>query len=71
MARYYGTYDYHRFCMDFPENEDELIKCPTCEEMIEPNNQYGMCYGCFMKEQYLYPDDIAMELRYNSDRDSF
>ena len=71
FARYYGTYDYHKFCQDFPENEDEFIKCPTCEEMIDPNNQLGMCYACFMKEQYLYPDDIAMELRYNSDRDSF
>ena len=53
-----GTYDYYNY----------LIECPTCEEMILPNKEYGMCYTCFMNEQSLYPDDIAMELRYS---DSF
>ena len=68
MARDCGTYEYYKFSLDFP---DELIKCPSCEEMIDSNEPYGMCYDCFMAEQRLYPDDISMELRYNSDRDSF
>ena len=66
FARDCGTYDYYRFCRDFPD-EEELIKCPTCEEMIHPDDQNGMCYACFALEQRLYPDDIAMDLRYNSD----
>jgi hypothetical protein len=55
------------------DDDEELIKCPTCEEMINSYEPYGMCYSCFMAEQRLYPDDIAMDLRYNSDidRDSF
>ena len=68
-ARDCGTYDYYKFSRDFPdENYDDLIKCPTCEDMIDPNDEHGMCYNCFMAEQRLYPDDIAMDLRY---RDSF
>lgn len=66
-----GTYEYDRFCRDFPEEVQELIKCPTCEKMIYTDEQYGMCYACHMAEQRLYPDDIPMDLRYNSDRDSF
>lgn len=63
------AYDYDRFCCIYPEDEmDHLIQCPTCEEMIDPNDQNGMCYACFMTEQRLYPDDISMDLRY---RDSF
>lgn len=69
MARECGTYDYDRFARDFSDEADELIKCPTCEEMIYPDDQNGMCYACFMAEQRLYPDDISMDLRYN--RDSF
>ena len=72
IARDCGTYEYDRFCRDFPDEiYDELIKCPTCEEMIDPNDQNGMCYSCFTAEQRLYPDDIAMDLRYNNDRNSF
>jgi len=73
MARDCGTYEYDKFCMDFPDDNEELIKCPTCEEMINSYEPYGMCYSCFTIEQRLYPDDIAMDLRYNSDidRDSF
>ena len=68
-ARDCGTYEYYKFSRDFPdENYDDLIKCPTCEEMIDPNDEHGMCYTCFMVEQRLYPDDISMDLRY---RDSF
>jgi len=68
-ARDCGTYEYYKFSRDFPdENYDHLIKCTTCEEMIDPNDEHGMCYTCFMVEQRLYPDDISMDLRY---RDSF
>ena len=49
----------------FPE-EEELVKCPTCEEMIYCDEQNGMCYTCFKNEQKLYPDDIPMELRYRN-----
>jgi len=69
-----GNYDYYQFCRDFIKDDyDKLIKCPTCEKMIDPNEQNGICYDCFVDEQRLYPDDISMELRYNSDidRDSF
>jgi len=65
MARDCGTYEYERFCRDFPD-EDPLVKCPTCEEMIYSDDKYGMCYICFDIEQKLYPDDIPMELRYNN-----
>jgi len=60
--------DTYKFSED--EDEDELFKCPTCEEMIDmiTEEQCGMCYACFTIEQRLYPDDIPMELRY---RDSF
>ena len=69
FAREHGTYEYYRFARDFSEDiEDELITCPTCEEMIYPDDEKGMCYTCFMLEQRLYPDDIAMDLRF---RDSF
>jgi len=52
-------------CRDFPD-EDPLVKCPTCEEMIYWDDKHGMCYTCFDIEQKLYPDDIPMELRYNN-----
>lgn len=65
MARDCGTYEYERFCRYFPD-EDPLVKCPTCEEMIYSDDKYGMCYTCFVIEQKLYPDDIPMELRYNN-----
>jgi hypothetical protein len=69
MARECGTYEYYRFARDFPDEDyHDLIKCPTCEEMINPNDERGMCYTCFMVEQRLYPDDISMDLRF---RDSF
>lgn len=72
IARDCDTYEYYKFCRDFPDEiYDELIKCPTCEEMIDTNDQNGMCYSCFTTEQRLYPDDIAMDLRYNSDYDTF
>jgi hypothetical protein len=64
MARDCGTYDYYRFSRDFPDELDEQVKCPTCEEMIYVDNKNGMCYTCFDIEQKLYPDDIPMELRY-------
>jgi len=66
IARECGTYVYHRFICDFPEDEAELVKCPTCEEMIYSDEQHGMCYDCFKNEQKLYPDDIPMELRYRN-----
>ena len=66
MARACGTYDYYRFNRDFPEDEEQLVKCPTCEEMIYSDEQHGMCYSCFKIEQKLYPDDIPMELRYKN-----
>ena len=65
MARDCGSYDYYKFIRDFPE-EEELVKCPTCEEMIYSDEQLGMCYTCFKNEQKLYPDDIPMELRYRN-----
>ena len=68
FAREHGTYEYYRFARDFLEEVEELINCPTCEEMIYPDDQNGMCYACFMAEQRLYPDDISMDLRF---RDSF
>ena len=67
MARACGTYDYYRLNRDFPEDEEEqLVKCPTCEEMIYSDEQHGMCIDCFKIEQKLYPDDIPMELRYKN-----
>ena len=66
LARDCGTYDYYRFARDFPDELDEQVKCPTCEEMIYVDNKHGMCYTCFDIEQKLYPDDIPMELRYNN-----
>lgn len=66
MARDCGTYDYYKFIRDFPEDEAELVKCPTCEEMIYIDEERGMCYSCFIIEQKLYPDDISMELRYRN-----
>ena len=66
LARELGTYDYYRFARDFPDELDEQVKCPTCEEMIYVDNKDGMCYTCFDIEQKLYPDDIPMELRYNN-----
>ena len=66
-ARDCGSYDYYRFIRrDFPEDEEELVKCPTCEEMIYSDEQNGMCYTCFKNEEKLYPDDIPMELRYRN-----
>jgi len=65
MARDCGSYDYYKFIRYFPE-EEELVKCPTCEEMIYSDEQLGMCYTCFKNEQKLYPDDIPMELRYRN-----
>ena len=64
MARDCGSYDYYKFIRYFPE--EELVKCPTCEEMIYCDEQNGMCYTCFKNEQKLYPDDIPMELRYRN-----
>ena len=66
IARDCGSYEYYRFIRDFPEDEAELVKCPTCEEMIYIDEQRGMCYSCFKNEQKLYPDDIPMELRYRN-----
>jgi hypothetical protein len=66
MDRYLGTYEYYQFIRHFPEHEAELVKCPTCEEMIYSDEQNGMCYTCFKNEQKLYPDDIPMELRYRN-----
>lgn len=66
MARYLGTYEYYQFSRDFSQDEEELVKCPTCEEMIYSDEQHGMCYSCFIIEQKLYPDDIPMELRYRN-----
>jgi len=66
MARYLGTYEYYQFIHYFPEDEAELVKCPTCEEMIYSDAQDGMCIDCFKNEQKLYPDDIPMELRYRN-----
>jgi len=66
LARELGTYDYYRFAHDFPDDIDEQVKCPTCEEMIYVDDRNGMCYTCFDIEQKLYPDDIPMELRYNN-----
>ena len=66
LARELGTYDYYRFARDFPDELDELVKCPTCEEMIYTDDNRGMCYTCFDIEQQLYPDDIPMELRYKN-----
>ena len=63
-ARDCGSYDYYKFIRYFPE--EELVKCPTCEEMIYSDEQNGMCYACFKNEQKLYPDDIPMELRYRN-----
>lgn len=68
FAREHGTYEYYRFARDFPDEVEELIKCPTCEEMIYPDDQKGMCHNCYMAEQRLHPDDISMDLRF---RDSF
>ena len=65
-ARDCGSYEYYQFIRDFPEDEEELVKCPTCEEMIYSDEQNGMCYTCFKNEQKLYPDDIPMELRYRN-----
>ena len=65
-ARDCGSYDYYKFIHYFPEEEEELVKCPTCEEMIYSDEQIGMCYTCFKNEQKLYPDDIPMELRYRN-----
>ena len=65
-ARDCGSYDYYKFIRYFPEDEAELVKCPTCEEMIYSDEQNGMCYTCFKNEQKLYPDDIPMELRYRN-----
>jgi hypothetical protein len=70
------TYKYYRFCHDFPE---ETSYCTNCgKKYFIDESQYGMCYDCEMEamkqdliDQELYPDDIPMELRYNSDRDSF
>jgi len=64
-ARDCGSYDYYKFIRYFPE-EEELVKCPTCEEMIYSDEQNGMCYTCFKNEEKLYPDDIPMELRYRN-----
>jgi len=66
IAQDCGSYDYYKFCRDFPEVEVQLVKCPTCEEMIYSDEQLGMCYACFKNEQKLYPDDIPMELRYRN-----
>ena len=68
MARDCGSYDYYKFIRDFPEEEEEeeLVKCPTSEEMIYSDEQNGMCYDCFKNEQKIYPDDIPMELRYRN-----
>ena len=65
-ARDCGSYEYYQFIRNFPEDEEELVKCPTCEEMIYSDEQNGMCYTCFKNEQKLYPDDIPMELRYRN-----
>lgn len=66
FAREHGTYEYYRFVRDFPEDVDELIKCPTCEEMIYQDDEKGMCCACYIAEQRLYPDDISMELRFRN-----
>ena len=65
-ARDCGSYEYYQFIRNFPEDEAELIKCPTCEEMIYIDEQNGMCIDCFKNEQKFYPDDIPMELRYRN-----
>ena len=66
IARDCGTYEYYRFNRDFPQDEEQLVKCPTCEEMIYIDEQTGMCIDCFKNEQKFYPDDIPMELRYRN-----
>jgi len=66
IARDCGSYEYYQFIRDFPEDESELVKCPTCEEMIYIDSQDGMCIDCYKIEQKLYPDDIPMELRYRN-----
>ena len=66
IAQDCGSYDYYKFIRYFPEDEAELVKCPTCEEMIYSDEQNGMCYTCFKNEQKLYPDDIPMEFRYRN-----
>jgi hypothetical protein len=70
-------------CREFVCICDTLIQCPMpgCNNKYNFNNShpsYEMCFDCEMKErkqelidELLYPDDIPMELRYNSDRDSF
>jgi len=70
-------------CREFICVCDAIIQCamPGCNNKYNFNYShpyYEMCFDCEMKarnqeliDQELYPDDIPMELRYNSDRDSF
>lgn len=66
----YCSYDYYNVSQDYHEDH---IKCSFCEQMIDSSEQeqYGMCYFCFMTEQIFDTDDIQIELPYNSDKDSF
>lgn len=73
-AKECGTYEYDKFCRDFPENGPKC--CADCGKRFFTNCRYEICYECETKmmeqdfiDQRLYPDDIPMELRYN--RDSF
>jgi hypothetical protein len=65
---------YDDFCSDLPENEP----CYDCGKKFLPNSSYNICNECAAKmmeqdliDKLLYLDDIAMELRYDSDRYSF
>ena len=44
-------------CRDFPD-ENPIVKCPCGDD------QHGIYFDT---EQKLYPDDIAMEIRYNNE----
>jgi hypothetical protein len=79
----FETIDNCEECQEFICICDNLIKCtiPNCNNYYYSNYaepSYEMCYSCEMNErrqelidELLYPDDIPMELRYNSDRNSF
>ena len=70
-------------CNEFICVCNSTLKCsmPDCNNQYNLNYShpyYEMCFDCEMKtrkqeliDELLYPDDIPMELRYNSDRDSF
>jgi len=70
-------------CHEFICVCESIVQCtmPGCNNLYNLNDtdpSFEMCFQCEMKErkqalidELLYPDDIPMELRYNSDRDSF